>query len=171
MIEKFKDFLRHPYTPKWLTCIMIIILIWQCVLIITMMKTKPNSSVSSKSLQAPNNRHNAPISNEPLELFGIYISSVDNGASIKKSMLNFKVVGTLFSDNSLASQVIIQLPSKKEHLFQEGDLLPGGIELKQITSDYIVVLHDGVLERINLPKQTLNFITDLKPMNVNDDER
>lgn len=98
-------------------------------------------------------------------LFGDYVPRNLNAAAVRPSMLNFTVVGVLLSENEEDSQVLLRKSNGQEEFFTVGDELPGGVIIKRVTSDGVIVLHDGVLERLSLPKDELNFDAPVEPMN------
>lgn len=97
-------------------------------------------------------------------LFGHYIPTNLNDASVKESVLNIEVVGILFSSNNADSQVILQSGGGKEQTFRVGDTLTGGAVIKRITPEGMLIERVGVLESISLPKNELIFEAQPKPL-------
>lgn len=104
---------------------------------------------------------NSPLFKSPL--FGNYISNLSD-AEIKQSSLDFQVVGILFSHEDEQSQVLIKVASGEEKTYLIGEKLPGGAKIKQINENGIVVLYNGALESLSLPKNELLFDKPAKPL-------
>ncbi|MDP3706443.1 MAG: type II secretion system protein N [Legionellaceae bacterium] len=99
-----------------------------------------------------------------IPLFGEYIPKQLDDLNIKRSTLNLHVVGILYSTRKNDSQVIIRTSDGEEKAFKMGDAIPGGAILKQISTDGVLVKHDGVLESLSLPKNELIFDAPPKPL-------
>ena len=97
-------------------------------------------------------------------LFGDYVPVHLTDAEIKQSTLDLEVVGVMFSDNKDESQVVIRVDEGEEKYFFVGDELPGGAVIKRITKTGVLVLHNGALERLSLPKNELIFDPPAKPL-------
>ncbi|KTC75217.1 general secretion pathway protein C [Legionella birminghamensis] len=97
-------------------------------------------------------------------LFGIYVPVNLSGQDIKESMLDLEIVGIMYSPVKDASQVLIRSAGGEERLYVIGDDLPGGATIKSINEQDIVVLHNGALESIKLPKNQLHFDGPVKPL-------
>ncbi|MBA2650145.1 MAG: general secretion pathway protein GspC [Legionella sp.] len=97
-------------------------------------------------------------------LFGVYVPENVNEVIIKKSMLDLTLVGILLANKVADSQVIIRSAGGTEKNYKLGDTLPGGVLLKRITSQGILVEHEGKLESITLPKDELLFEPVSKPL-------
>lgn len=97
-------------------------------------------------------------------LFGVYVPTDLDEAHVKKSMLNVTLVGILFADKLVESQVIIRSASGEEKTYKVGDSLPGGVIIKRIMSDGVLVEREGTLESISLPKEDLIFEPVPKPL-------
>lgn len=119
------------------------------------MRTGPNNSM--ENLTATSALFNSA-------LFGTYVPVNLSVAEIKQSMLDLEVVGILFSGNEKDSQVIIRAAGGEEKAYIIGDSLPGGAILKRISEKSVVVLHNGSLESLSLPKNELLFEGPAKPL-------
>lgn len=97
-------------------------------------------------------------------LFGTYVPVNLGDADIKQSQLDVQLVGIMYSDKEKDSQVIIRSASGIEQYYMVGDTLPGGAIIKRITRQEIVVLHNGSLESLSLPKNELIFDVPAKPL-------
>lgn len=105
--------------------------------------------------------------NSPLfttALFGAYVPTNLSEADIKQSLLDVEIVGIMFSENGRDSQVIIHTADGEEKFYLVGDTLPGGAIIKRISQKGIVVLHNGALESLSLPKNELLFEGPAKPL-------
>ncbi|WP_058450934.1 MULTISPECIES: type II secretion system protein N [Legionella] len=97
-------------------------------------------------------------------LFGDYVPANLSEAEIKQSMLDVQVVGIMYSGNENESQVIIRSNNGEEKYYVVGDTLPGGAVIKHISAQNVVVLHNGSLESLSLPKNELLFDSPAKPL-------
>ncbi|MGQ3889489.1 type II secretion system protein N [Legionella sp. CNM-1927-20] len=114
--------------------------------------------VNSKQIKITNN---SIVFTKPL--FGDYIPVI-NEADIKESTLDVELVGIMFSLNPEASQVIIKDTTGEERSYLVGDTLPGGAVVKRINENGVVVLYNGSLESLSLPKIELLFNKPAKPL-------
>lgn len=99
-------------------------------------------------------------------LFGEYVPQQLNDAGVKASLLNLTVVGVMFVEGKGASHVIIRTAGGHEQTFREGDTLPGGAVIKRITQDGVLILRQGVLEGLSLPKSNLIFEGPVKALDM-----
>lgn len=90
-------------------------------------------------------------------LFGTYVPANLSDMAIQKSTLDFEVVGILYSTKDKHSQVIIRSAGGLEMMYVVNDTLPGGVIIKQINPQGVVVLHNGVLEGLDMKKLELHF--------------
>lgn len=97
-------------------------------------------------------------------IFGDYVPKNLDAAGIRQSMLNLTVVGVIFAAVEHDSQVLLQKPNGEELFFHVGEDVPGGGVIKRITAEGVLVLRDGVLERLSLPKEELNFEASAMPL-------
>lgn len=106
--------------------------------------------------QPPNQNNNAKeLQNS--SLFGVYVSNDLSDDNVKKSMIDVTLVGVLMGNNENDSQVIIRGAGGEERTYQISDKLPGGVTIKRIMGEGIIVEHNGELERLSLPKNDLIF--------------
>lgn len=123
-----------------------------------------------ETLSKPTNLTNTQVSlssSSPLfttPLFGVYVPTNLSDADIKQSMLDVQVVGIMFSANEKDSQVIIRAGGGEEKYYVVGDTLPGGAVIKRISEKGVVVLYNGALESLSLPKNELIFDVPAKPL-------
>lgn len=97
-------------------------------------------------------------------LFGDYVPANISEGDIKQSSLDVEVVGIMFATKENESQVILRISGGKEEFFVIDDNLPGGAIIKRISKEGVVVLHNGVLESLSLPKNELIFDEPAKPL-------
>jgi general secretion pathway protein C len=90
-----------------------------------------------------------------VSLFGVYVPV--NLSDIKKSQLDLKVVGILYSPILEDSAVMIAATGTLEHSYKVGDTLPGGATIKKISASNVIILHNGALESLSLPKNPLHL--------------
>jgi len=103
-----------------------------------------------------------------VEIFGKYVPKQLGDANIRPSILNVKLIGVMFSPDKKNSQVILRLANGIERVFKIGDTIPGCAKILHISEDGIVVNRDGVMERVNLPTDKLNFDQPLNATNLFD---
>ena len=96
--------------------------------------------------------------------FGDYVPTNLNDAGVKESMLDLTLVGIMFGTTEKASHVIIRSSGGHEQPFSVGDSLPGGAVIKRITPDGVLVMRNGTLESLSLPKDALTFEPPAKPL-------
>lgn len=154
--------------PKKIAAIIVFLLaffafIWE---IMTVFKpTEPIRTIKNP-LNPGNNQEQIQLSSPIFsrDLFGIYVPINLSDAVIKQSMLDIQVVGILFSEKESESQVVLRVGGGKEEYYVLGDSLPGGAVIKRISSEGVVVLHNGALESLSLPKNELIFEQPAKPL-------
>lgn len=103
-------------------------------------------------------------------LFGIYVADDLNDDNVKKSMLNITLVGILLGNTAEESQVIIRAANGEEKNYRVNDKIPGGVLIKRIMPEVIIVEHDGGLESVSLPKNELIFEPVAKPLKNDQDQ-
>lgn len=96
--------------------------------------------------------------------FGEYVPKNISDADVKRSMLRFTVVGIMYANHQENSHVIIRTKGGHEKSFNVGDSLPGDVIIKRITPDGVLIRHNGALESLSLPKNTLTFEAPAKPL-------
>lgn len=141
--------------PMMICAVLVIIIIGQLVSIFQ--ETSPQNNSLPKKIKliaAPQKL------STNLFFFGDYVPT--NDAEIKHSMLNVQVVGIMFANNENDSRVIIRSARGSEEMFRVGDAIPGGAIIKRIMASGIVVLRNGELERLSLPKNELFFESSIK---------
>jgi general secretion pathway protein C len=161
-----KRLLLRPMVPKLICLLLVCLLMGQVIFglipIFSLDKDVPIrhdqqvilngqiSNVERASLQTP--------------LFGEYLPKSLGDGEVRQSMLQLTIVGIMYSDNEQISHVIVQSASGREQLYRVGDQLPGGVVLKRITPDGILVIQNGVLESISFKKNMLMFESEAKPL-------
>ncbi len=114
-------------------------------------------------LQIPATQQNALDDLLHSSLFGVYIPNDLSSNQIKQSMLNVTLVGVLLGKAN-ESQVIIRLADSEEKNYKVNDTIPGGALIKKIMADGILVEHNGNLERVTFPEDSLTFEPIAKPL-------
>ncbi|KTD63361.1 type II secretion system protein N [Legionella spiritensis] len=141
--------------------IFLVLFLWQMLDIFQAVETDTPSNTPTRVEQAG-------ISvKSPLftaSLFGEYIPVNLNDGDIKQSMLDAEIVGIMYSSQEKNSQVLIRIGGGEEKTYVVGDKLPGGAIIKRISPDSVVVLHNGSLESLSLPKIKLRFEEPAKPL-------
>ncbi len=99
-----------------------------------------------------------------MPFFGEHVPDNLHDANVKQSMLDLHVVGILFAKNEQNSQVIIRAAGGREQIYGVGDSLPGGVVIKRITPEGVLVGQNGSLESLSFPKNELIFEPPVKPL-------
>jgi general secretion pathway protein C len=99
-----------------------------------------------------------------MPFFGDYVPKNINESDVKRSMLNLTIVGILLAAQEEESKVMIRTANGRDQTFKVGDMLPGGVTIKRITADGVLVNRNGELESLTLPKNELIFEAPAKPL-------
>ncbi|MCH9757149.1 MAG: general secretion pathway protein GspC [Gammaproteobacteria bacterium] len=103
----------------------------------------------------------APAMKEHLAIkaafFGDYVPNDVGAIGVKRSSLNISVVGIVFAADEKTSHVMLELPGNQVKMFGVGDEIPGGGVIKRITPDGVLLMRDGIMESLSLPKNELLF--------------
>ncbi|MFC7782764.1 type II secretion system protein N [Legionella taurinensis] len=121
------------------------------------LRTNPAPVIAEQSIAA-----HSPVFTAPL--FGDYVPVNMADETIKQSMLDVEIVGIMYSTQADDSQVLLRAGGGEEKSYRVGDTLPGGAVIKRIGKDGVVVLHNGTLESLSLPKNELRFEEPAKPL-------
>ena len=81
-------------------------------------------------------------------LFGSTVSS--NKISNEEVLLNFQLKGVFAALKPKHSYAILNTGAKTDQTARIGDVIQPGVTLKNVFPSYIVVNHEGVLQRVNL---------------------
>lgn len=159
-VELIMKHASRPLVLQLMSAVFVVLLIWDWVSGIGLLSRLNHvvelKIVASKSQESE--EHEATLQstlNQPL--FGEYVPSNLDAAGIRQSMSDLKVVGVLFSEDEEDSQVLLQKPDGQEQFFRIGDTLSDGSTIKRITTEGVLVLRAGELERLSLPKEELQF--------------
>ena len=154
-------FLNRPLVPKLLCAfwgLMLLLLFMQAES--TFWLTEPEAvKVLSANQEEPNVQQSLTI-----PLFGKYAAINPDGGMLKQSILAVDIIGIMYSTKVSHSQVLIRLNDGEERNYGVGDELPGGAIIKRIKADSVVILYQGALEVLSLPKNTLKFDEPAKPL-------
>jgi len=71
-----------------------------------------------------------------------------------ETKLNLILKGVLAAKTELASAIIGQGPTGKEDIYSVGDRMPGGVMIKEIHPEYVVLERGGQLETLKLQKES-----------------
>lgn len=157
-------FLQEP--KKLLAIVMSVI--FACLLLVEVIAFfQEEDKVFSRPQQASNKMQPQKITLKSalfiVPLFGNYVPPL-SALEIKQSTLDLEIVGILFSPKPKESQVLIRAKEGEEYTYLVGDILPGGAKIHQINKNNIVVLYEGELESLSLPKNELLFDKPPKPL-------
>lgn len=150
--------------PSWLsltriiyivTILLIALSIWQLWSYIQYSESLSQSTITSSLANTNMGRtiNKGRISKNPY--FGQYLP--EDGKGIQQTNLDFVLVGVLYSENPKNSQVIVRQSNQEEKSYHVDDTLPGGAVIKKITENSVIILYDGKLQRLSLPKDSLIF--------------
>ena len=160
-----KAILLQPMVSKVFCLSFALLLIWQLLSgvinlysINARFSVQPRTIVIKRAESTEQNLKNALL----LPIFGEYVPNNLKDLEIKRSNLNLKLVGILFSKEEAHSQVIIKALGEREQTYKIGDTVPGGAVIKRITVDGLLLLRKGVLESLSLPKNELIFAPPVK---------
>lgn len=163
-----KSVLTLPIVPRILSLVLFVLVVWQLFsTIVTLSFKNPIDSQPAQNEMPRATGHDNHLKealNTPF--FGEYVPDSLDDANIQQSMLNLKVVGIIYSEQEGHSAAIIRTPDEKELLFHVGDALPGGVIIKKITPEGVLVGREGGLERLSLPKDELQFEDQPKPLDT-----
>lgn len=165
-------FLR-PMVPQLICLILALLLSWQVISDIRSLFLLDKAMLVShdQTMNTTNTlQKTSPRVKKSVAIFGDYVPKNINEAEVKQSMLDMKVVGIMFAKNSKKSHVILQTSSGQEQTFMVGDELPGGAVIKGITPDGVLVMRNGSLESLSLPKTTLIFEPPAEPLGSSNEE-
>ncbi len=111
---------------------------------------KTPSVVSNRAQQ--NNFKNLTAAN----IFGVSDKEVvKKQTKVPETRLNLTLKGVLAAKPmERASAIIAQGKAGKEDIYSVGDKMPGGVSIKEIHSDHVVLERGGRLETLKLPKES-----------------
>lgn len=154
----FEIFLR-PWILKVISFGLILVIIYNLVtgflFFQRMQETIQNQDTTVHNQSQIN--ENEILSRQSNKLFGQYEPKSLNDSGVVNSILNLTVVGVLVSSTSESSQVILKDSHGSEKVYHIGDKLAGGGVIKRIMPEGILILRDGVLERLMFSKNALKF--------------
>lgn len=159
-IELIRKHASRPLLLQLMSAILVMLMMWDWISGMRLL-SRLNLDVQSRIMASENQDSHAhaltlqSTLNQPL--FGEYVPSSLDAAGVRQSMLDLKVVGVLFAVNEKDSQVLLQKPNGQEQFFRVGDTLSDGSTIKRITTEGVLVLRAGELERLSLPKEELQF--------------
>lgn len=173
MFADIKMVFLRPMVPQLLCLLLGLLLIWRVISgVYSLFSLDKAMLVSHHQLtEAKNNlQQRSNMKGKAQPIFGDYVPKTIDDAEVKQSMLDMKVVGIMFAKNSKNSHVIIQTSSGQEQTFRIGDSLPGGAVIKGITPDGMLVMRNGSLESLSLPKARLIFEPPPEPLGRSNEE-
>ena len=167
-LTDIEDKLLRPMTAQIVFLIMVLLLCFELLSgilsffnIHAELKKMPSLDSQSKSKRTRQSTIQQTLN---IPIFGEYITEALNDLNVKPSGLDLTLVGIVFSPDTEKSMAIIAVPGSESQSFSTGDSLPGGVVIKQITPDGVVLKHDGELESLSLPKNDLIFEPMPKPL-------
>lgn len=167
MFLDVKLVLYRPIAPKVICIVLILLTVWQVFVGVTSYFSLDKvPSVRHDLVSEAKIKEKKTLSNENLNtaFFGDYVPNNLNEVYVKQSMLDLKIVGIMFATSEKESHVVVSTASGNEQTFFVGDSLPGGAIIKRITPDGVLILRNGALESLSLPKNALTFEAPAKPL-------
>jgi len=166
MYAELKMVLSRPIVPMLICAALSILIVWQLSMGVYSFFSSSNAGDGQTMLVVEKKIKKQGDSNPGLRapIFGEYVPVDLKDSNIKQSMLNLEIVGIIFAENEENSHVIIRTASGKEQTFHVGDTLPGGVIIKRITPEGVLVGHNGAIESLSLPKNELTFEPVAKPL-------
>ncbi|MCG6938304.1 MAG: type II secretion system protein GspC [Gammaproteobacteria bacterium] len=113
---------------------------------------------TNKTQAQQNNFKNLTAAN----IFGVSeTATVQKQTKVPETRLNLTLKGVLAAEPmNQASAIIAQGKSGKEDIYGIGDKIPGGVVIKEIHADYVVLERNGQAEILNLQK--ISGLTDIE---------
>lgn len=143
-------FRKDHRTPLWLAGLFLLLLLWEMWSLITVFITTHQRTVVAKTQPTPVSLY--PLEN--LHLFGVYAANLD---SLPTTQLQLMLEGTIVVLNAPnLSRALIATPGAPATVYQTGDTLPGNATITRIAKHYVVINHNGALEKCALPIPTLS---------------
>lgn len=163
MLQELRHILHRPLVGQLLSALFALLILevfWQFYL--GFREPIINLKSSETMMEIPQANHQLPLFK--ISFFGEYVPKDLNNSILPESLLDMEVVGILYVDNEHDSQVILKKSSGDEKTYRVGDELADGVVIKRITQDGVMLLRDGTLESLSLPKNKLKFDPLPKPL-------
>lgn len=172
-VELMLKHLCHPRVLQLLMGIFVLLILWNIVSSVRLFSTLDKEVQLKIEASTRADKHTkgamAFQSTTNQSLFGDYVPRNIDAAGVRESLSNFKVVGVIFSEHEEDSKVLLQKQDGQEQFFSIGDTLSDGSIIKRITSEGVLLLRAGELERLSLPKEELRFQQNDKPLPLGDE--
>ncbi|MES0326804.1 MAG: type II secretion system protein GspC [Gammaproteobacteria bacterium] len=132
----------------------------------TMTVSVPSSSVTNKNLSnAKQSQQQAFRNLSSAHLFGTAETKTVSTDKLPETKLNLVLKGVLAAGTpEIASAIIAQGKRGKEEIYGIGDKIPGGITLKEIHPEHIILERQGRLETLRLEKSKGSDLTSTSNM-------
>ena len=175
-MKSFELILKHvsrPLVLQLICAVLVVLITWDWgagIRLFSRLNDSAQSRIEDSKKQEAVGHESTLQSSVNQSLFGEYVPNSLDAAGVRQSMLDLKVVGVLFALNENDSQVLLQKPDGQEQFFRVGDTLSDGSMIKRITTEGVLVLRAGELERLSLPKEELQFRTAGTPLPLGDED-
>ncbi len=116
---------------------------WQAFQVATAEHGVPETQLAQIEVTKPVIKHEA--------LFGEYQGS----KPLQETGLNFQLSAVFAREDPAAGSAVISASGRKPLLQIVGDALPGGVKLKEVHPDYVVLEQGGEQSVLRLPKKSL----------------
>lgn len=161
--------LYQPIVPKMICLALTLLLLWQITAgLISCFTLDKKEVVAQIRVITPKTEANQQSLKVALKtaFFGTYVPANLQEVVVKQSLLDLKVVGIMYSKNLSDANVIIRSERGEDKTYRIGETLPGGAEIKQIKPTEVIVMRNGILERLSLPKNEIIFEAPAKPLGM-----
>lgn len=161
------SYLWSPKYAKWImlsaSMVLALLLLIELVSVYTFWR-QINAPLAEKTPVPAVSGEKINVEDFDTELFGTWLPPDMSSADVRESRLNLEVVSIMYSGNPDRSLAIIRSDGEELH-YKVGDTLPGRVVIKSIMPDGVLVEHNGALESLRLPEETLQFEPPPKPLN------
>ncbi len=167
LLQSFLQQASQPIVLQSIGVVFILLMGWEIVSsvrLFPMLNQKVQLSESRMQNTGLASSEIAKVDDQAAPLFGDYVPPNLDAAGVSESMLNLKVVGIIFAVDEKDSEVLLQKPDGQEQFFRVSDKLTDGSEIKRITTEGVLVLRNGKLERLSLPKEDVPFENPAQPI-------
>ena len=79
--------------------------------------------------------------------------------------MNYQLIGSFVANDNKHSYVVLATANGTQKLYRVGANIPGGAKIIKVLPKSVVLKHNGRLETLSLPRDSLNF--DGKPQGLN----
>jgi type II secretion system protein C len=119
-------------------------------------QTSTSTQIVSEDRGAAETR--VPITAVPQwHIFGLAPNENADSNELPSTTLRLQLMGIMQASDANYSQVIIAGSDGKAEIYQVGANLPGGAKIKQILPYSVILERNGIQEKLDLPRKTLEI--------------